>query len=327
MVTRMGQCAKFASDVENAELTVIIISYNTAQLTLKAIETLFANTIETKFNCVVFDNASKDNSVAIIRAAYPRVHVIASKENIGFARANNLVARECKTPYLLLLNPDTETQSGAIDALMAFAKFNPHAGIWGGRTTFADGTLNIASCWAVPTVRSLLFRASGLTALLPRSQFISPETYGGWQRDSIRDVDIVVGCFLLVGRPLWQQLGGFRAKYYMYGEDADLCLRARKLGFQPAITPKATIIHHVGASTSRGEEKAILVMKSRASLIRDHWPQWKIGTGIFLMWVWAALRFLVTRPLGLSRHTRLRNSAKRWHAIWTRRAEWLPGYA
>jgi hypothetical protein len=309
------------------ELTVIIISYNTVEMTLKAIETLYENTFHTRFNCVVFDNASVDGSAKRIRQAFPDVRMIASDENIGFAQANNTVAKSCTTPYLLLLNPDTETHPGAIDALMQFAKKRPQAGIWGGRTVFADGGLNIASCWAAPTLRSLFFRALGLTTVFPRSRFINPETYGSWQRDSIREVDIVVGCFLLVGRPLWEKLGGFGAKYHMYGEDADLCLRARELGFWPAITPDAQITHHVGASTPKNEEKAILVMKSRATLIRDHWADGQIGIGIFLMWLWAALRFGVTRPFANSMHVQRRRSAARWKAIWHRRDEWLSGYA
>lgn len=309
------------------ELTVIIVSYNTAALTLKAIETLFEHTHKTRFDCVVFDNGSNDGSAARIKDAFPTVRVIASPENVGFAQANNIAAQACQTPYLLLLNPDTETHPGAIDALMDFAKTRPQAGIWGGRTVFADGTLNIASCWAAPSLQSLFFRALGLSTLFPRSGFINCETYGRWQRDSVREVDIVVGCFLLIGRPLWQELGGFGQKYFMYGEDADLCLRARRLGFRPAITPDAQIIHHVGASTPRNEEKAILVMKSRVSLICDHWPGWHIGYGIFLMWLWAAIRFGITRPFSRSVHTKRRKSAERWHAIWTRRHEWLTGYA
>lgn len=306
-----------------AEVTVIIVSYNTAQLTIKAIETLFANTRETTFSCVVFDNASQDNSAALIRAAFPQVRVIASDQNIRFAAANNHVAGACETPYFLLLNPDTETHPGAVDALVKFAKSRPNAGIWGGRTVFADGSLNIASCWAMPSLRSLFFRAFGISALFRRSAFANPEAYGGWQRDSIREVDIVVGCFLLIGRPLWQELGGFQRKYYMYGEDANLCLRARQLGYRPCITPDAQITHHVGASTRQSEEKTILVMKARASIIRDHWPHWKVGPGIALMWLWAALRYVGSRPFTRCR----RASADHWRAVWARRAEWLQGYA
>lgn len=311
---------------QTADLTVIIISYNTKRMTLRAIETLFANTHDTRFDCVVLDNASTDGSARAIAAAFPQIKLIASGENLGFARANNLVAAQCTSPYILLLNPDTETQAGAVDALMRFAEAQPQAGIWGGRTVFADGSLNIASCWAAPSLRSLFFRTFGLSTLFPRSAVINAETYGSWPRDTARQVDIVVGCFLLIRRSLWETLNGFRPEYYMYGEDADLCLRARSLGYRPMITPDAQIVHHVGASTPRNVEKALLVMKARTSLIQDHWPRWKIGLGISLMWLWSALRFGATRPFAASSHPRLRASADRWQTIWTRRRAWLSGY-
>ena len=313
-------------DDHDAELTVIIISYNTVGMTLKAIKTLYANTHDTQFDCVVFDNASTDGSAQAIAAAFPDVKLIASGQNLGFAYANNVVAAHCTTPYFLLLNPDTETQAGAVDALMSFARTQPRAGIWGGRTVFADGSLNIASCWAAPSLRSLFFRALGLSTLFPRSAFINPETYGRWPRDTPREVDIVVGCFLLIRRSLWETLSGFQPKYYMYGEDSDLCLRARAMGYRPMITPEAQIVHHVGASTPRNVEKAVLVMKARMSLIQDHWPRWKVGLGLCLMWVWSALRFAVTRPFAASSHPRRRASAERWQTLWSRRRSWLSGY-
>ena len=112
----------------------------------------------------------------------------------------------------------------------------------------------------------------------------------------------------------------------MYGEDADLCLRAIHLGYQPLITPKAQIVHHVGASTTVTEAKAIAVMTSRASLVRDHWPAWQQGAGGFLMWLWSALRYLATRPFVASRDAQRRARAAHWAAVWAARKTWLRGY-
>jgi N-acetylglucosaminyl-diphospho-decaprenol L-rhamnosyltransferase len=307
-------------------LSVVIVSYNTRELTLRAIETLYEHTQLTQFECIVWDNASSDGSADAIAAAFPQVRLVRSAQNLGFARANNLAAQQCFSDYLLLLNPDTELHTDAVDQLVAFALENPQAGIWGGRTIFADGSLNIASCWARPTVASLLFKATGLSTAFPRSAVFNPEAYGRWPRDSVRPVDIVVGCFLLIDRSLWHQLGGFSEKYFMYGEDADLCLRAIHLGYQPLITPKAQIVHHVGASTTVTEAKAIAVMTSRASLVRDHWPAWQQGAGVFLMWLWSALRYLATRPFVASRNAQRRARAAHWAAVWAARKTWLRGY-
>jgi GT2 family glycosyltransferase len=310
----------------DADLSVIIVSYNTREMTLKAVETLYTNTQTTRFNCIVLDNASEDGSAEAVAEAFPMVQVIASQKNHGFALANNIAAEQIDTPYILLLNPDTETYPGAIDALMDFARGNPGGGIWGGRTVFPAGTLNIASCWARPTMRSLFFRAFGLTTIFPKREFFNPEAYGTWRRDSVREVDIVVGCFLLITRELWSELEGFNLKYFMYGEDADLCLRARAKGWRPMITPQAQIMHVVGASSKKNDRKAVMVMKSRAALVKDHWPRWQVPIGIFLMWLWCWLRLLATRPFARSGNAGRRQSAERWKYLWDHRADWLSGY-
>ena len=311
---------------QTPELTVIVVSYNTRALTLRALETLFEATHETSFRCVVYDNASEDGSAEAIARAFPQVELIAAEENIGFAAANNVVAEQVTTPYILLLNPDTEVFDGAVDRLMSFARVEPQAGIWGGRTVFPDGSLNIASCWNRITLWSVFCRATGLSSIFRGSEVFNPEAFGAWQRDTVRQVDIVVGCFMLIRTDLWQRLGGFDLKYFMYGEESDLCLRAARDGFRPMITPNAQIMHLVGASFAANERKVVLVMKARATLIRDHWPRWKVPLGLGLMWCWAALRRAATLPLAASSKDRHRALAARWRSIWRARRDWLSGY-
>lgn len=220
------------------ELTVIIVSYNTRALTLKCLETLYANTTRTRFHTVVFDNASEDGSAEAVAAAFPQVEVIASKENLGFARANNEVAAKANSEWILLLNPDTEVYENGVDALLEFSRAHPEAGLTGGRTFFPDGSLNPLSCQGEITLWSSLTRALGLTIVFKNSAFFNPEAYGDWQRDTVREVDIIVGCFLMAPKALWDELGGFDLRYYMYGEDSDISLRAKKLGYRPMITPR-----------------------------------------------------------------------------------------
>jgi GT2 family glycosyltransferase len=310
-----------------AELTVIIVSYNTRDLTLTCLETLFANTHAARAHVVVFDNASEDGSAEAIAARFPEVELIASEDNLGFAKANNVVAAAARTEWLLLLNPDTEVHAGAIDALLTFAKSRPEAGITGGRTVFPDGSLNIASCWMRITPWSMFCMATGLTAAFRGSAFFNPEGMGSWARDSVREVDIVVGCFFMIPRSLWQELGGFDLKYFMYGEEADLCLRAKALGYQPAITPDAEIMHLVGAASGKVARKVLMVAKAKATLIRDHWRAWQVPFGLAMLWLWAALRVTAARLLALTGKPHHRETAQKWREIWSARHDWLVGYA
>lgn len=308
------------------DLTVIIVSYNTRDLTRAALTTLHATTRLSAFRTVVLDNASSDGSANAIATEFPWVELIRSEENLGFARANNVVAAMASTEWLLLLNPDTECHEGAVDKLLAFGIAHPGGGIYGGRTVFPDGTLNIASCWNRITPWSVFCSATGLTAAFPRTTLFNPEALGGWQRDTEAEVDIVAGCFLLIRRELWNRLGGFDLRYFMYGEEADLCLRARRLGYRPMITPDAQIMHLVGAASVSRAAKRILVTKARVTLIRDHWPRWQVPIGVGMMWLWIALRIGAARALSLSGGEGGRERLVHWKAVWDQRRDWLAGY-
>lgn len=301
-----------------AELTVIVISYNTRELTLACLRTLFESTHVARAHVVVFDNASSDGSAEAVAEAFPQVELIASRDNLGFAKANNVVAEAARTEWLLLLNPDTEVHEGAIDALLAFSRANPQAGITGGRTVFPDGSLNAASCWMRITPWSLFCIATGLTAAFRQTDLFNPEGMGAWRRDSVREVDIVVGCFLMIRKALWDELGGFDLKYFMYGEEADLCLRAGAMGYRPAITPDAQIMHLMGAASSRAE-KIVMVARARVTLLRQHWPAWQVPLGLGMMWIWGAGRRAGSMLAGGA-------SAKKWRHVWSRRRDWLAGY-
>src|SRR5690606_14326374 len=106
------------------------------------------------------------------------------------------------------------------------------------------------SCHGRPTLWSLICLGTGLASLFRRSRCLNPESLGSWKRDSVREVDAVTGCFLLIGRELWNELGGFDESFFMYGEDTDLCLRSWAKGRPCLICPEAKLIHY-GAQADR----------------------------------------------------------------------------
>jgi GT2 family glycosyltransferase len=307
-------------------VSVLVVSYNTRELTLAAL-TSVARETSVPHEVIVVDNASSDGSAAAIASHPSAPRLVALDENNGFARANNLAAEQATGELLLLLNPDTLVLDGAIDRLVAFAWSEPHAMIWGGRTLFADGRLNPASCWARMTLWSLFCRASGLAALAPGSERLNGEAYGAWQRDRIREVDIVSGCFLLVPRWIWQALDGFDPLFFMYGEEADLCLRARALGARPAITPDATIVHIGGASEPARAGKMVKLLAAKATLIERHFAPRERPLALALLALWPLTRCLATTCLAaITGSARYATAAQAWREIWSRRDEWRRGY-
>ncbi len=302
------------------ELSIIIVSYETQELTLRCLETLYEHAPGVSFEVIVLDNDSKDGSAESIRQRFPGVTLIESKENLGFAGGNNRAAASAQGEKLLLLNPDTEVLDDAITKLYEFSESLQGRTVVGGRTQFADGSLNPGSCWGRPTPWSVFCMATGLAKLFGNSRLFASESIGGWARDSVREVDIVSGCFLLIPRDLWQELGGFDPLFFMYGEDADLCLRARQLGASCHITPEATIIHHGGKSEKARAGKIVRLFRAKSQLFRRYWSPLLARLGCRLLDFWTLVRIVGFRALRLkNRHA---DSHQTWAEVWKSRREW-----
>ncbi|MEX0654173.1 MAG: glycosyltransferase family 2 protein [Phycisphaeraceae bacterium] len=304
-----------------AAVAVIVVSYNTRELTLACLRSLHEQTRVTEVEVLVVDNASTDGSAEAIGAQFPQVRLFALEDNLGFAGANNYAAQRTAAPYLLLLNPDTVVLDGAVDRLVAFAAAQPGAGIWGGRTLFADGSLNPTSCWRRPTPWSAFCQGVGLAAVFRGWRMFDREAMGEWARDSVREVDIVTGCFFLIRRELWDRLGGFDPAFFMYGEEADLCLRARRLGATPMMTPDATITHYGGASERVRADKMVRLFVAKSQLFARHWGAGVAWFGRRTLDLWALTRLTALTVLGLVQPHR-REQAATWRAVWARRRAW-----
>ena len=311
----------------HVDVSILIVSYNTCGMTRAALESIAAQTKNVSYEIIAIDNASSDGSAEMLAAHPLRPQLVRLRENIGFARANNLAAGLARGRYILLLNPDTVVLDGAIDKLVAFARARPKARIWGGRTLFANGSLNPSSCWGRMTPWNMLCRATGLTGLFAKTNVFNGEAIGGYRRDTERYVDIVSGCFFLIEKQLWDGLGGFDPLFFMYGEEADLCLRAHAFSARPAVTPKATIIHYGGASEKARTGKMIRLLSAKASLINRHWQPWAVPSGLFLLSLWPLSRSIaLTVASFVAPSKSRRDAAKTWNEIWHRRDEWQYGY-
>lgn len=298
-------------------VSVIVVSFNTRELTLEAVGSALEQTTRHQIEILVWDNASSDGSAkAIVERFGDRVRVVAGKDNLGFGAANNEAAKLTSAPWLLLLNPDTVVLDGAIDTLVDAALAEPECGIFGGRTVFADGRLNAASAWAEPTPLSMVLRGLGVSAVLRKTAWANPEVLPGWDRSTRRHVDIVSGCFLLIRRDLWESLGGFDARFKIYAEEFDLCIRARSMGANPLIVPEATIVHLGGASDTVKEDQIVRQFRGRSLLFGKHWSPTSAWIGRAGLTLWALNKLIRARLLRRS------PEAQTWSRIWKRRREW-----
>ena len=302
-------------------LSIILVSYNTVAYITRALASVYQETLETSFEVIVVDNASTDDSVAVLRQQFPQIKLIESKQNLGFAGGVRLGVAQASGHYLLLLNPDTVILDNAIDKLVKFAQQYPNNGIWGGVTLNNDLSLNSQHAWEKPTFKNLLFSALGLSKTFNKSAFFNSANYGDWARDSIKEVDILSGCFFLTTRQLWNQLGGLDASFFMYAEEADYCLKAKALGYQPIVTPDARIIHHGGVSHSHFSGKMIKLLKGKVELIHRHIPASKrpIYKALLSLYVWN--KHIQHKFLKAGTEAQLE-----WQKVIEQRANWQQGY-
>ena len=301
-------------------MSIMVVSYNTRELTLACLQSVLDQTAGVDYVLIVVDNASADGSADAIARQIPSATLIALNENVGFARANNLAARRATGEFLLLLNPDTLLLDGAAGRALAFAQANPSAGIVGGRTFFADMSLNPTSCHGRPTPWSLLCIGTGLAKLFPRNRWFDPESLGSWQRNTPRQVDVVTGCFCLIRRSLWDALGGFDEDFFMYGEDTDLCIRARKAGSTCMICPDAKVMHYGGQSEKARADKMIRLFRAKSQLFRKHWSHGEQRFGLAMLKLWAFTRMAALKLLSAGAPA-FEGSYQTWREIWHRRRE------
>lgn len=232
------------------DLAVIILSYNTSQLTVKCLQTVFAQTKKIKFDVWVVDNNSSDDSVAKIKKLFPQIHLIESKENLGFPRGNNLALREASARYYLLLNSDTEILDGALDSLVEFMdreKFD----IGSCYLVGPDGKLQ-PNVGELPLGWPLLVWLAGLDdyTLGLRQKLPSFHRQFEIYYQGEREVGWVSGSVMIISEAVYKKIGGLDEKIFMYGEDSEYCLRAKRAGFRVGWTDRARIKHLGGASSA-----------------------------------------------------------------------------
>jgi len=311
------------------DISILIVSYNTCGLTVACIDSVISETRKTSYEIIVLDNQSKDGSAEVISKRFPEIKLIQPSSNLGFAGGNNEAAKHATGKRLLLLNPDTVILNHAIDELVDYAEQTPAAKIWGGKAIFPGGSIN-ASCWMDMTLWSTFCRASGLTYIFPKKRIFNPETIHAW--DSMtqeRSVDIVVGCYLMIDRQLWKELKGFNPKFYMYGDEVDLCLRAKRAGAAPRIQPASTIIHYGGGSEPSSEDKLIKVFKGRITVMNEHWHPFAARLGSLTMILATGLRAIastIIKPPARQGAGQDQN-VNVWGGAFRRRREWVHGWS
>lgn len=257
-------------------LSVVIVSFNTRDTTLKCLRALFADLSRlqgeagAEAEVFVVDNASKDGSVEAVEGEFPGVQLIASQTNEGFGPANNRAFERASGEFFFLLNSDAFLHEGALQTLVNFlrAPENKKVGGVGPRLLNADGTLQ-ASCWKFPSPSRAWLEALGGARLFASHPVLGD--YYRWAHDEVRLVDFVIGAALLVRREVYEQVGGFDPDFFLYAEETDWQKRMWASGWTIAFCPDALVTHLGGASGASDQNKtSLLFWQGQERFIRKH---------------------------------------------------------
>jgi GT2 family glycosyltransferase len=206
---------------------------------------------------IVVDNASFDGVGGLLAREFPQVKFLQLRENVGFAKANNLAIDVARGSTLLFLNPDTKVIESGLYCLYQRFQVLPQAGAAGCKLLNTDGSVQTSCVQSTPTIWNQFLDIDVLKAWPSRAREV---LYGPGTQPQC--VEMVSGACLMVKRSVFEEVGRFSPDYFMYAEDVDLCYKIRKAGYRVYYVPEATVIHHGGMSSGRvGTASSAVVMR------------------------------------------------------------------
>lgn len=227
------------------QISVSIVSFNTKELLQLCIENLLSQKTKHSLEIVVLDNNSSDGSAEMVEKSFPKVKLIKSQQNTGFAKGQNEILKQVKGEYVLILNPDTNFPEDTIENMVLFMEKNPNCGI--ASCKILTGSNNLDSNGGdFPFNLSLFSWLFNLEFFGIKTNFHKTEKE---YYESAHEVDWVGGTFMFVKQEVFQKIGFFNEDYFMYFEDVDFCYKAKVAGFKIMINPEVSITHQSGASS------------------------------------------------------------------------------
>lgn len=275
------------------DLAIVIVNYNTSALLRECLRSVFVSTGGLKLALCVVDNASIDDSAAMVRAEFPHVHLIANAVNVGYPAANNQGLSLCGFPgapharFALLLNPDTVLPPDALVRMVDFMTTHPRAGVAGPKLVRPDGSLDKACRRSFPTPVTSLYHLLRLDRLFPRSPRFARYDLSYLDPDITTRVDAIVGAFMLVRAEAIATAGLLDEDFFMYGEDLDWAKRITDAGWEVWYYPEVTVLHIKEAASRHSYRARVEFYRAMNIFYEKHyrgstpfWLDWLVRGGV-----------------------------------------------
>lgn len=293
------------------ELSVVIVAWNAKRYLELCLNSLAEAPPKRRMEVFVVDNASSDGTSEMVESSYSWVKLIKSAENLGFSRGNNVAIRQCRGRYIALVNPDVIVFPGCLDALADFLDENPRAGNVGPRVFNPDMTQQ-STCRRFPTLWNNFCSATRLESIFKDWRFFAGEHMFYFPHDRTLQVDVIVGCFSMIRREAFEEVGLLDEGLFMYGDDVDWCRRARNAGWDVFFYPGARAIHDRGKTTAPYPVR--FAVAQQRSVLR-YWRKHHSRLGVLgirsIMLFHHVVRYATATLSGLSESRRSRNSVRK----------------
>lgn len=293
------------------DLSIIVVNWNVKELLDACLQSLLKVTHSTSklaIEIIVVDSASSDGSPQMVRDNFPQVRLIASQENLGYAKGNNVGAEAAQGRYLFLLNPDTVVQPDALGRMVDYMDAHPEVGVLGPQLLWPDGSIQ-SSRRCFPTLGSLFWESTVLGQWFPENQYIRRYHLADQPAIQPQKVDWVVGAAILIRREAWQQVGPIDPDFFMYFEETDWCRRSTEAGWETHYLPTAQITHFEGKSSEQVmAARTLRFQRSKLRYTRKYFdPGWASLLRLFLwltfafQWTEESLKWLLGHRRALRR--------------------------
>jgi N-acetylglucosaminyl-diphospho-decaprenol L-rhamnosyltransferase len=225
---------------------------------------------------ILFLDCSDDGSEALVRERFPTVRILPYQGNLGFARGNNVLAREARGRSVILLNPDAFAERNEISALMRLSREHPDAEAWAGITVLPDGSIDGGSIQPMLGALPLALALVGLARLRPGAAKLNVSRP--------QSVPVLTGAFMMVRAATWHRLGGFDERFFMYAEEVDLCKRIADGGGTLLCDPRIRMLHDTGSGDRRAASRLLNLSRGNATFYTKHYgPFWAHVCRILLL--------------------------------------------
>lgn len=278
------------------DISVVIVSYNTRDITVQAVGSVLHHAEGVGVEVIVVDNASSDGSAQAVRAAYPAARVIDSGHNGGYGWGNNVGIARARGRYVLVLNPDAVMHSDTLNKAVAYMDAHPQIGILGARVTYETGAQQ-STLFRDLRLSHLFWRIAVPNRIMRETPRFGDQRYASRARDTVQDVEVVAGCFMMVPRHVIKEVGAMDDRFFMYSEESEWCWRVRQAGYAVHYNPSITITHY-GAVSTGGESpwKAVQIARGHILYLRFTRGPLVAWIGTLLMWMGEIMRGLVVLP-------------------------------